>query len=90
MEANSIPTDKRPQVFLTNQTSALYKQLSNLAAQQQQHPKKVNALTLQEIETFMKDQYDPKRFIVRERFKFWSAMQSKPGETIHELAARIT
>ena len=88
VEANSIPTDKRPQVFLTNQTSALYKQLSNLAAQQQ-NPKKVNALTLDEIETFMKDQYDPKRFIVRERFKFWSEMQRKPGETIHELAARI-
>ena len=31
VEANSIPADKRPQVFLTNQTSALYKQLSHLA-----------------------------------------------------------
>ena len=51
VEANSIPAAKRPQVFLTNQTSALYKQLSNLAAQQQ-HPKKVNELTLEDIETF--------------------------------------
>ena len=53
VEANSISAEKRPQVFLTNQTSALYKQLSNLAAQQES-PKKVNALTLDEIETFMK------------------------------------
>ena len=31
----------------------------------------------------------PKKFVIRERFKFWSDMQRKPGETIHELAARI-
>ena len=37
----------------------------------------------------MKNQFDPARYIVRERFKFWSEMQRKPGETIHELAARI-
>jgi len=37
----------------------------------------------------MKQQFDPKRFIVRERFKFWSEMQRKPGESILELAARI-
>ena len=37
----------------------------------------------------MKDLYDPKRFIVREQFKYWSDMQRKAGENIHELAARI-
>ena len=37
----------------------------------------------------MDDQFDPKRFIVRERFKFWSQMERKPGESIQELAARI-
>ena len=37
----------------------------------------------------MKEQFDPKLFIVRERFKFWSDMQRKPGETLQELAARI-
>ena len=37
----------------------------------------------------MDDQFDPKRFIVRERFKFWSQMECKPGESIQELAARI-
>ena len=29
------------------------------------------------------------RYVVRERFKFWSEMRRKPGETIQELAARI-
>ena len=42
-----------------------------------------------EIETYMKHQFDPKRFVVRERFKFWSEMQRKPGESVLELAARI-
>ena len=40
-----------------------------------------------EIETYMKHQFDPKRFVVRERFKFWSEMQRKPGESVLELAA---
>ena len=42
-----------------------------------------------EIETYMKHKFDPKRFVVRERFKFWSEMQRKPGESVLELAARI-
>ena len=42
-----------------------------------------------EIVDFKKEQFDPKLFIVRERFKFWSDMQRKPGETLQELAARI-
>ena len=37
----------------------------------------------------MKYQFDPKRFVVRERLKFWSQMQCKLGESVLELAARI-
>ena len=37
----------------------------------------------------MTDQFDPNHFVVRERFKFWSEMKRRPGETIQELAARI-
>ena len=37
----------------------------------------------------MKEQFDPKLFIVCDRFKFWSDMQRKPGESLQELAARI-
>ena len=52
-------------------------------------PKDINDLTIDEITDFMKNQFDPARYIVRERFKFWSKMQRKLGETIHELAVRI-
>ena len=86
--ANAVPDQRRAQVFLTNQSTVVYKQLTNLAAQQT--PKKdINELSMDEILTFMKDQFDPKKFVVRERFKFWSDMQRKPGEKLQELAARI-
>ena len=62
--------------------------LSNLAAQQQP-VKSIHELTMNDIQTFMAEQFDPKRFVVRERFKFWSDMKRKPGETIPELANRI-
>ena len=86
--ANAVPEQRQAHVFLTNQTAAVYKQLANLATQQTP-PKDINKLTMPEIVNFMKEQFDPKLFIVRERFKFWSDMQRKPGETLQELAARI-
>lgn len=86
--AHSVPREKRAQVFLTNQSRVTYKLLSNLASQQSP-PITTNELTLQQIEAFMREQFDPTRYVVRERFKFWSDMRRKPGETIQELAARI-
>ena len=86
--ANAVPEQRQGQVFLTNQTAAVYKQLANLATQQTP-PRDINKLTMSEIVNFMKEQFDPKLFIVRERFKFWSDMQRKPGETLQELAACI-
>ena len=86
--ANSVPENKTAQVFLTSQSKVTYKLLCNLASQQSP-AKDINDLTIDEIIDFMKNQFDPARYIVRERFKFWSEMQRKPGETIHELAARI-
>ena len=86
--ANSISEERRAEAFLNSQSPALYKQLANLAAQMSP-AKDIHSLTMNEIIDFMKDQYDPKRFIVRERFKFWSDMQRKPGETLQELATRI-
>ncbi|KFD47831.1 hypothetical protein M513_11311 [Trichuris suis] len=44
---------------------------------------------MDDIAKFMENQCDPRRFVVRERFTFWSDMQRKPGETVQELAARI-
>ena len=86
--ANSIPDNKQAQIFLINQSNSVYKMLSNLAAQQQP-VKSIHELTMNDIQTFMAEQFDPKRFVVRERFKFWSDMKRKPGETIPELASRI-
>ena len=86
--ANAVPDQRVPQVFLTNQNIAVYRQLATTAAQLTP-PKDINNLSIEEIIEFMKEQFDPKRFVVRERFKFWSDMQRKPGETLQELAARI-
>ena len=86
--ANSVPDNKQAQIFLTNQSNSVYKMLSNLAAQQQP-VKSIHELTMNDIQTFMAEQFDPKRFVVRERFKFWSDMKRKPGKTIPELASRI-
>ena len=88
LTAHSIPQEKAAHVFLTTQTATTYKLLSNLA-NQQTPPKEVNRLTMTEIETFMMDQYNPKRFVVRERFRFWSHLDRKPVETIPELVSRI-
>ena len=79
--ASVVPEQRKAQVFLTNQTAAVYKQLANLATQQTQS-KDINELSMLEIVDFMKEQFDPKLFIVPERFKFWSDMQRKPGETL--------
>ncbi|RUS86700.1 hypothetical protein EGW08_005574 [Elysia chlorotica] len=87
-KANAIPDERRAEIFLTNQTNSIYKLVKNLA-QQQTPPRDVNNLTMAEIETYMADQFNPKRFVVRERFKFWTNTERKPGETVHELAARI-
>ncbi|KAL5502916.1 hypothetical protein EMCRGX_G009774 [Ephydatia muelleri] len=84
--ANSVPVGKQAQVFLTNQLRVNYKLLSNLTSQQSP-PKDINGLSLEEIAEYMKGQFDPARYVVRERFKFWSAMDRKPGESVHELAA---
>ena len=86
--AHSVSNNRNAQIFLTNQSSTTYKLLSNLASQETP-PKTINKLTMTEIETYIKRRFDPKRFVVRERFKFWSEMQRKSGESVLELAARI-
>ena len=86
--AHSIPEERKANVFLISQSPVLYKQISNMAGQLET-PKEINAVTMEEIDNFLKEQYDPTRFLVRERYKFWSTMKRKPGETVHELANRI-
>ena len=88
LEAHAVPESRQAKVFLTNQSAVSYKLIDNMA-RQLTPPQDINSLTLHDIAEFMKDQYHPKRFIVRERYKFWSDMKRKPGETIQELVARI-
>ena len=86
--AHNVNDDRKAQIFLTNQSKDVYRLLGNLA-KQQNPPKQINDLIMDEIVTFMKTQYNPKQFIVHKLFKFWSDMRRKPGETLQELVARI-
>ena len=86
--ANSVPNAKQPQVFLINQSGTTYKLLCTLAGQFTP-AKDVKELSLDEIIKMMEEQFDPKCFVVHERYKFWSDMNHKPGETVQELAAWI-
>ena len=38
-------------------------------------PKAINNVTMNEILDFLKEQYDPTLFLVRERYRFWSNMK---------------
>ncbi|XP_067939491.1 uncharacterized protein [Watersipora subatra] len=86
--AHSIPEERKANVFLLNQSPVLYKEISHRAGQLET-PKLINEVTMEEIDNFLKEQHDPIRFLVRERYKFWSTIKRKPRETIHELANRI-
>ena len=88
MEANSIPTERQPKVFSTNQSKTTFKLISTLAAQMAAQTE-IENLTMEVIVAFMDQQHDSRKFIVQERVGFWSQMQRKPGETVPEPAARI-
>ena len=74
---------------ISNQTISCIIQAALQSRSSESDQKDINSLTMQEITAFMEDQYKPKRFIVRERFKFWSDLQRKPSETLQELASCI-
>ena len=88
VNANSVPDDKKALVFLTNQTSVTYKLITNYASQQDV-PATANDMKFSNITDFMSNHYDPTQFTVKERYKFWSTIKRKPGETPTELAARV-
>ena len=83
-----MPDDKLALVFLTNQTSDTYKLINNYASQQDT-PTTADNMKFSDIAEFMSQHYDPTKFTVRERYKFWSSINRKPGETPTELAARV-
>jgi len=59
--AHAVPDDRKAQVFLPNRL------LSNLAAQETP-PREINDLSMDQIVAYMKVQFDPTRFVIRERF----------------------
>ena len=88
VNANSVPDEKKALVFLTNQTSGTYKLITNYASQQDV-PTTANAMKFSGITGFMSSHYDPTQLTVRERYKFWSIIEKKPGKTPTKLAARV-
>jgi len=86
--AHAVPDHRKVQLFLTNQSSTVYKLLSKLAAQETP-PREINDLAMDQIVAYMKVRFDPTRFVIRERFKFCATMQRRPGDSMRELAARI-
>ena len=44
---------------------------------------------MDDIQKFMGEQFNPRRFVVRERYKIWEDLKQKVGETIQELVSRI-
>jgi len=75
--AHAVPDDRKALVFLTNQSSTVYKLLSNLAAQETP-PREINDLTMDQIVAYTKVQFDPTRFVIREHFKLWTTTQHRP------------
>ena len=84
VNANSVLDNKKALVFLTNQTSGTYKLITNYASQLD-IPTTANDMKFSDITDFMSSHYDPTQFIVGERYKFWSTIKRKPGETPTEL-----
>ena len=75
-------------VFLSNMTSGTYMLITNYASQQDL-PTTANVMQFSDITDVMSSHYDPTQFTVKERYKFWSTIKRKSGETSTELTARI-
>lgn len=55
--ANAVPDQRKSQVFMTNQTATIYEHLVNLTTQQNP-PKDISELAMEEIVKFMKEEFD--------------------------------
>ncbi|KII61549.1 hypothetical protein RF11_07127 [Thelohanellus kitauei] len=88
VEANSIPPERIPLVFLTNQSTEIFNKLQTVSLQFPS-PKQPNNLTWEEICAIMSKNFDSYKFIAREKHRFYTGIRRQPGETPLELAARI-
>ena len=86
--ARAVAKTRMATYFLSVQTSTIWTQISN-NAKQLSTPKSPADLTLSEIFSMMAAAYDPKKIVPRERFKFWTLPDKRPGESFAQLANRI-
>ena len=67
---NSIPNEKEAQLFPTNQTTLNCNLLIKLALHNSLLSKGINNLSMDDIQKFMGEPFNPRKFLVKERYKF--------------------
>ena len=82
-EANEVANDKRVPILLSSIGPTTYSLICDLAA-----PANPKRLTLPAIPQLLKDNFEPKRLIIAERFTFHRRNQ-RPGETMAEYDAAL-
>ncbi|XP_062502906.1 uncharacterized protein LOC134179903 [Corticium candelabrum] len=80
---NIVDADKMKAIFLTTVGGTTYSILSNLVS-----PAKPQDKTLDELITLLKNQYEPRKIVIAERFKFYKRQQ-KEGESIANYLAEL-
>ena len=88
VKASNLPASLKASTFLSKQSHSVYKEL-DVYATQMATPKTADDLKFDEITKYMEKQYNPKRYVIRERNNFWTEIKRRPGETPRELATRI-
>ena len=80
---NIVDADKMKAIFLTTVGGTTYSILSNLVS-----PVKPQDKTLDELITLLKNQYEPRKIVIAERFKFYKRQQ-KEGESSANYLAEL-
>ncbi|KII67648.1 hypothetical protein RF11_04521 [Thelohanellus kitauei] len=87
-EANFIAENRWTPVFLTSQSKTTY-QLVKTTAAQFKEPRSVDQLSWNDIKDIMSTHFGSRKFVVRERHRFYTELSRKSNETVRELAARV-
>ena len=78
-------SQQKSSYFLSCQNHVVFKQLEALAIQKK---KDITSSDWSTIKAYMSEVYDPKKYVVKERYLFWSSMGRKTGESVQQLADR--
>ena len=88
VKANNVPEDKIAQIFLTNQSTEMYATIRNLV-EGKENGASIQDVSKEELFNLMSTCYDAKKYVVRERTRFWNESKKREGETSREFATRI-